>query len=112
MARITDLIETLGYDDTARLLDTFGGMRLYVPRTRNPSLSPLIDPRTHARLITRYGGEQIDLPLPSSLARIASREARNDRIRKLSANGMSIRAIARLVHVSRRQVLRVLRASP
>lgn len=109
MASLADLIELIGREETVRLIEAYGGGRLYVPRARHPDLDPLLGSSAHARLVSRYGGERLEIPPRRAIERMDERERRAACVRDLHAAGLSYHEIARRTGVSRRQVARLLR---
>lgn len=107
-AVLDELIESVGETVALKLVETFGGARVYIPH--NPdATSPLaieIGPEAAMKLARVYGGERVELPKPT---------ARRARILELRTAGVSVDTIARQLGCTRRRVFQVLaeaRATP
>jgi len=100
-ARAATFKRLLGEEGARRLADTFGGRRLYIPRSpgdHHPITVALGRARADA-LAAAFGGLPIDVPmLPAAQAEI----------RRLAAQGLSRSTIARHVRVTERWVYKTL----
>jgi len=96
-----ELGAALGESAASRLIEAFGGSRIYVPHFPRPgdSLVSQIGMVAAAKLVRIYGGERLDLPNPNS---------RRTRILELRRGGLSVDAIARQIGCTRRRVFQVL----
>src|SRR5712692_10202994 len=96
-----ELGAALGESAASRLIEAFGGSRIYVPHFPRPG-DPLVSQIgmvAAAKLVRIYGGERLDLPNPNS---------RRTRILELRRGGLSVDAIARQMGCTRRRVFQVL----
>jgi hypothetical protein len=98
---IGELGAALGEPAVSRLIEGFGGSRIYVPHFPRPG-DPLVSQLgmvAAAKLVRIYGGERLELPNPNS---------RRTRILELRRGGLSVDAIARQIGCTRRRVFQVL----
>ena len=89
---------------TARLLsDRLGGRRLYVPRDPGPNhpISAAIGHEAAMQLAAAFPSEKIDVPMAP---------AKQEEIRRMRANGMTVSTIAREAGCTERWVYRTLAA--
>lgn len=70
---IKDMIDVIGLEATEALVIERGGIRLYVPKTVDPShwIARLIGVDKMALLVARYGGDEIDMPRCEAAMRAA-----------------------------------------
>ena len=104
---LADLATTIGTAATLKLLDRFGGTRLYVPG-RVGDEHPLvfaIGKEAADKLVAVYGRERIDVPRASEMWR-ASRDAD---IRDRYRAGETAAELARYYQVTERTIYRILR---
>lgn len=98
---IVELIGVIGIADTYKITRTYGGTRVYIPKTLPPSKCTLaISPAGITALQRDYGGESIEIPKSASIDRFV----RNISIFKMLEEGRSIRDIARHYDLSVRQI--------
>jgi len=100
-AMLEELVELVGDDGAAALIEQFGGTRLYVPYTpkKKDTLTMSIGMAAAVKLARIFGGDRVDIPNPT---------ARRLLIRQLHASGQSVDAIARQLRCTRRRVFQVL----
>ncbi|MGH7840164.1 MAG: hypothetical protein ACREQD_00375 [Candidatus Binataceae bacterium] len=95
------LVAAVGEEAARKVVETFGGARLYVPQApqAGDALSRLVGPAAAARLAQVFGGDRVDVPNPPS---------RRERIIELQRQGLSVGAIAWQLGCTRRRVFQVL----
>jgi hypothetical protein len=95
------LVELIGDEAVSKLVETFGGARIYVPQTVEPgdTLSGVIGAEAAAKLAQIFGGDRMEVPHPAS---------RRTRIIELHRKGVTVDAIALRVGCTRRRVFQVL----
>jgi hypothetical protein len=98
---LDELVGLIGKDAAAKLIDIFGGTRLYIPHSPQDDdlLSGSLGPEAALKLARIYGGDRIEVPNPTP---------RRARILELRETGCSIDAIARNLGCTRRRVFQVL----
>ncbi|MGA2408765.1 MAG: helix-turn-helix domain-containing protein [Candidatus Binataceae bacterium] len=98
---LQELINLIGTDAAAKLIEIFGGTRLYIPHSPHDDdlLSASIGIDAAAKLARFYGGDRLDVPNPTP---------RRARIIELRKTGCSVDAIARQLGCTRRRVFQVL----
>jgi hypothetical protein len=98
---LQDLVDLIGKDAAARLIDIFGGTRLYIPHSPQDDdlLTGSLGHEAAFKLARIYGGDRIEVPNPTP---------RRARILELRETGCSIDAIARNLGCTRRRVFQVL----
>jgi hypothetical protein len=98
---LQSLIDLIGHDGAARLIEAFGGTRVYVPQAPEPAdtLSATIGHLPACALAQIFGGDRLEVPNPPP---------RRARILELRANGLTINAIARTLSCTRRRVFQVI----
>jgi hypothetical protein len=99
------LIELLGAQGAARVVDVFGGSRIYVPEPDTESFAPIaakLGDETARKLCYEFGGLQVVLP-----ARLV---ATRQEIVRLRAEGVRPAEIARRLGCAERYVYYVLAA--
>lgn len=101
--RITaELLDLLGLEAFLALVEAHGGTRLYVPRQAGETqIVRDIGPAAASRLVERYGGDYVRVPL-----------AREHRARRLREEGLSNAQIARRLGMSESGVERLFHAMP
>jgi hypothetical protein len=94
------LVDILGLDLAIELVETAGGMRLYIPRAPDPegTLAGKVGPVAAAMLAEAMPGDRLDVPVARAFMARYLRDRR----------GMSIGAIAGLLKVHERSVYRLL----
>jgi Homeodomain-like domain len=98
---LQELVDLIGRDAVAKLIDIFGGTRLYIPHSPQDDdlLTGSLGPEAALKLARIYGGDRIEVPNPTP---------RRARILELRETGCSIDAIARNLGCTRRRVFQVL----
>ncbi len=97
------LVGLLGPERTARLLDRYGGRRLYIPASDRSALVGLVGADGLARLREAFGsGCYVRLPE-------GRLEIDRDAVVRLRLSGLSSMKVARLVGCSTRTVERIVR---
>jgi Mor family transcriptional regulator len=99
--------QLIGWAAADKLIEHFGGRRLYIPRTasRRNQIRRSIGARLAAAMAREFGSERILIPATCDRAR------RRARIFAMRANGISVSRIARELHCTERYVYKVLAAS-
>lgn len=103
---LDDLAEVIGEEAAVQLACRFRGLRLYVPKdpASNPQIAEAIGAALAERLCEAFYRTTITIPI---------REANRRMVHKLSAEGRDRQDIARTLHITERQVYRLLEsASP
>lgn len=100
-AMLDELVRTIGADGASRLIEAFGGARLYIPHSPEPgdALSAAVGHATALALAGVFGGDRIDVPNPPP---------RRVRILQMRARGASVDSIALALGCTRRRVFQVL----
>jgi DNA-binding NarL/FixJ family response regulator len=98
---LDELVRTIGADGASRLIEAFGGARLYIPHSPEPgdALSAAVGHATALALAGVFGGDRIDVPNPPP---------RRVRILQMRARGASVDSIALALGCTRRRVFQVL----
>jgi Homeodomain-like domain len=98
---LDELTNEIGADAAARLIDIFGGTRLYVPQSPDEDdlLTASLGHEAALKLARVYGGDRTEVPNPTP---------RRARIIELRETGCSVDAIARKLGCTRRRVFQVL----
>ena len=98
---LNGLTELIGEEAADKLLEKFGGRRLYVPHLPQLGdvLTGAIGKAAAERLSELFGGDRVDVPNPTP---------RRTLIVRLRGAGLSVDAIAGVVHCTRRRVYQVL----
>jgi|SRR5271154_540041 len=101
LSMLQELINLIGPDAAAKLIDLFGGTRLYIPQSpqEDDLLCASIGIEAAAKLARTYGGDRLEMPNPTP---------RRARILALRQTGCSVDAIARQLGCTRRRVFQVL----
>ena len=103
---LRDIAALIGLPATMRLVEAYGGTRLYVPKRFDPD-HPLVKLLGHdnaARLVEQYGGsEHFDIPFAAR----AVRALRDREIRRQGARGMTRRELAIRNRISERHIRRI-----
>lgn len=105
-----DLVEVIGLPAAVRLVEKWGGVRIYVPATvgEDHPLARMIGVDTARALCEYCAGELLAVPRAAA----ALREARNREIRARYADGESQARLARAYALTERQVRNILGARP
>lgn len=104
---LQDLAELIGLAATLRLVEAYGGVRLYVPKRFDPD-HPIVKLIGHALavlLVEAYGGED-HFDIPRAIA--ATRAARDARMRRERTLGATHRELALRNGLTERQVRNIL----
>ncbi len=101
---LNDLADVIGRPGALALAAVAGGGRLYVPTSpvAGSWLVRLLGDMQVARLVDRFGGDTLELPLPPVAA------ARSALVHELRAENYSVDEIADRVGLCRRSVFRIL----
>jgi Mor family transcriptional regulator len=99
-AEFEHLAAPIGGEAMLRLVETFGGRRLYIAKRSGPELVAAIGAAAAVALAAEFGGQEITVPL-----------AKSWRIRLYHAQGASGPEIARRLQISEDTVWRTLRGS-
>ena len=101
---LDQLADVIGRPGALALAAVAGGGRFYVPMAPSPGswLVDLLGDMQVARLVARFGGDTLDLPLPPVSA------ARAALVREMRAENYSVDEIADRVGLCRRSVFRIL----
>lgn len=104
---LQDIAELIGLPGTLKLVETYGGVRLYVPKKIDAAhdLARLIGLEQATTLAETYGGE-LHFDIPRAVA--ATLAARNARIRADRAAGMTHRELALANKITERQIRNIL----
>lgn len=100
---LQDIVELIGMHATMKLVEHYGGVRLYVPKLEladDHILVRQIGRRAAEKLHTIYGGELIEIPK----AERALRAVRNARIRKQRSEGVLVSVVALQNRLTERQI--------
>lgn len=99
-AELDAFTSIIGAEATFRLIETNGGLRIYIPKHPNQGtlLARQIGLRAARQLAAEFGGEELKVPV-----------ARPWRVATYSINGLSARAIALRLCVCEETVLSLLR---
>ncbi|MCS4503874.1 hypothetical protein NYO91_07260 [Arhodomonas aquaeolei] len=105
---LTEVVETIGMDTTLQLVESLGGVRVYVPENMRPDhvLVRVIGHRAAWRMAERFGGEPLVLPRCAA----SLRAERNARIRRERAGGATPAQLALRYGLTERQVYAILAA--
>ena len=90
---LQDICALIGLHPTMKLVEAYGGVRIYVPKRVEPDheLARLIGLSNAEALSGAYGGEvHFDIPK----AELALKAVRNAKIRSLRAEGVSVRNLS------------------
>lgn len=102
-----DLVKTLGYVNAQRVVDAYGGRRLYVPRadriTPDHDLSIRLGWDLAQRVALAYNGQGFDVPLNTA----ETRRWRNEQIMKDHRAGVPHHRIAAQYRLTERSVFRI-----
>jgi hypothetical protein len=106
------LSELIGLANAMKLVEAYGGVMLYVPRTvaEGHKLSALIGLEAAQKLAQAYPGEKITIPLSVTGDHAKQAAVRRARIRELKEGGLSHTQIARELRTTDRTVRKVLGA--
>lgn len=104
---LRDIAALIGLPGTLKLVETYGGVRLYVPKKLDAEheLARLIGLEQAARLAATYGGE-LHFDIPRAVA--ATRAARNRCIKADRASGSTHRQLALANSLTERQIRTIL----
>ncbi len=95
------LTELIGEEAADKIIEKFGGTRLYVPHLPKLGdvLTGAVGNAAAQRLAQAFGGDRVEVPNPPP---------RRTLIVHLRRAGLSVAAIARAVHCTRRRVFQIL----
>lgn len=104
---LQELADLIGLPGTLKLVEAYGGVRLYVPKKIDAAheLARLIGLDHATTLAETYGGED-HFDIPRAVA--ATRAARDSRIRADRAAGMTHRELALRYGLTERQIRNIL----
>lgn len=107
---LAQVAEVIQLPATLRLVEHFGGSRVYVPMkaSQGHPLIRLIGASRASALCARFGGQHINV------AHLVHRQlrTRDEEIQRGRASGLSARELARRFGISERQVYRALHRQP
>ena len=105
---LREISSVVGLPATARLIEVFGGVRLYVPKQARPEhkIALLIGLEAAQRLSARFGNEELSIPK----ARILRRSIRNLALLADHASGMSVRRLALKYDLCERTIWEIIAA--
>jgi len=104
---LQDIAELIGLAATVKLVETYGGVRIYVPQTIEPdhALAALLGHDNALRLARAYGGhEHFDLPR----ATLAVKRARDAALTADYLAGISYRQLALKYQLTERGVRKII----
>jgi len=106
---LRDIADLIGLPGTLKLVETYGGVRLYVPKKLDADhkLAQLIGLEHAAKLAATYGGE-LHFDIPRAVE--ATRAARDRSIRADQASGSTHRELALKYNLTERQIRNILGA--
>lgn len=108
---LQEIAYLIGLAATLKLVEAYGGVRLYVPKRFDPDhpLVKLIGHANAAKLVECYGGdEHFDIPRAAA----ATRAARNALIREERLRGATRREIALRYGLTERQICNIIGDEP
>jgi len=110
MKSTQDLIAAIGRDAAMRLCESFGGLRIYIPRrpVEKHPISQCIGLPAAIALSKAIGAETLDVPLAAQ----ARREARNREIHERFGREETQASLARRYSTTVRHVRRILGSDP
>lgn len=100
-----DLIRVLGERKAFRMIQTFGGQRIQVPRfaTGTSKLSETLGESAYKRFVREFSGCFLDLPKGRTMKRILT----NRKVNRLASEGKSLNYISKEIGLSRRRVVQI-----
>jgi hypothetical protein len=104
---VLEMVELIGMPAALKIVESYGGVRLYVPQTIVPDhpLEQLIGRTNAEKLAARYGGEHhFDIPRCVE----AARHARDDAIAAEFLAGASYRTLAQRYRLTERSIGNIL----
>lgn len=103
---IQAVAEVVGLPATLRIVESYGGIRLWVPKTigEDHELMQLIGRDQAMSLVSVFGGEVLSVPRCAS----AIRELRDEAIREARSAGEPVAKLARRHGLTERQVFTIL----
>lgn len=104
---LQDMAELIGLPATLKLVEAYGGVRLYIPKRFDPDhpLVKLVGHAHAAKLCESYGGE-LHFDIPRAVA--ATRAARDARMRNDRSLGATHRELALRYVLTERQIRNIL----
>ena len=104
-----ELMAILGPDNTRRLIQTYGGTLLYIPKSSlDHPIAHTLGEAIARPLCAHYGGMRIQIPTGQSMAL----EARNEAIHADRQQGLSVHAISKKYGLCIRQTYYILSQEP
>lgn len=102
---LPEMVELIGIADTMKIVEEYGGVRLYIPQDVPPEhpLAALIGLENAQKLAGRFGGERPEIPLVAAVMR----QARDIEIRSLWP-GLSQRQLALKYKTTERNIRLIL----
>lgn len=106
---LAEVVDVIGLEQALRLVDAFGGVRVYVPERMTPEhiLVRVIGHNSAWQLASHFGGEQLSVPRCVS----GLRSVRNAQIRRERQAGASPAQLALRYGMTERQVYSILATS-
>jgi Mor family transcriptional regulator len=105
---LQDIANTIGFDAAMKLVERFGGTRIYVPRPQsmawNHPLSEALGSPDAVRLAHAFQGEAVEIPLATD----AQRFRRDVEIVSAYSQGATQRELAQKYRTSERNVRKIL----
>jgi len=103
---LVQVVEAIGIEDTMRVVDAFGGCRVYVPMQLEGKhlLVTTLGRRLADQLVAHFGGEPLEIPR----CLVALRAIRDAEIRSAREEGALPRDLARKHGLTERQVYSIL----
>ena len=101
---LTDMVEAIGLPDTMRVVQRWGGTRLWVPQVPVPG-TPLVQylgDAQAAKLCAAFGGNRPDVPKAMRLLNLL----RDDDIRS-NPDGLSVPALAQRYSLNERRIYQI-----
>ncbi|MBF0162592.1 MAG: hypothetical protein HQL88_09920 [Magnetococcales bacterium] len=107
---LVEMVETIGMEDTMRIVKEFGGTRIFVPKrvAAQHKLADFLGLEQARRLSRHYGGENVSIPR-MTMATLAKRN--REIIRRYDA-GDSASLLARVYKMTERRIRAILNTTP
>lgn len=105
-ASLQDMAEVIGDDDTMKLVENYGGTRIFVPHRMGAQhkLATLLGLEQARKLSNVFGGEALTIAQCSKLFKYK----RNEEIRKKYDEGVSITVMVREYGITERQIYAII----
>lgn len=111
-ASIQEIAEVIGVAETLRLVEIWGGSRMFIPKepdgTCGRILMEKVGQESARLLIARYGGEAVYIPLCAAAMRAARNRVLVDEYDQGGQSGQSAAALARKYRLSEKTVYGIL----